>query len=142
MHTGQQLPYAEIQLRIKKVRTGQIKSTNGVKKSKLGSNETYFYPKSVHFYIVSMDIALNKQFFHYHSRTICIYLVDLAILHRAASSHHLVVDKTFQRMDFLGREVSYIRFCHGCKYIFDHSTTIVHYDCNYFCPTENTKIIF
>ena len=89
-----------------------------------------------------MDIALNKQFFHYHSRTICIYLLDLATLHRVVSSHRLVVDKTFQRMDFLGREVSYIRFCHGCKYIFDHSTTIVHYDCNYFCSTENTKIIF
>ena len=144
MQTGQQLPYAEVQLRMQEFTTGQI-NLNKFRRGLIGpkrSNETYFYPKSAHFYIVWMDIALNKRFFHYHSRTICIYLVDLATLHHAASSHHLVVDKTFQRMDFLGREVSYIRFCHGCKYIFDHSTTIVHYDCNYFCPTENTKIIF
>ena len=103
------------------------------------SNITYSGPKSVHFYIASMDIVLNKLFFHYHNRTIYIYLVDLATLHRAVSSRHLVVDKIFQRMDLRDREVSCIQFYRGCKYIFDRSTTIVHCDCNYFYPTETQK---
>ena len=150
MQTGQQLPYAKIFSSGPKNKKTWDQYGPRALRGKIGSEEvkrgqgrseelrriTYFGLKSGHFYIVWMDIVLNKQFFRYRNHTIYICLVDLATLHRVVLFRHLAVDKTYQRMGFLDRVESCTLFYHGCKCIFDRNTTIVHYDCNCFYPTE------